>query len=603
MLKLKNITKDYLSGDTTVKALKGINIEFRESEFVSILGQSGCGKTTLLNIIGGLDRYTSGDLIINGKSTKEFKDRDWDAYRNYSVGFVFQSYNLISHQTVLSNVELALTLSGVSKEERKKRAIKALEQVGLKEQIHKKPNQLSGGQMQRVAIARALVNDPDIILADEPTGALDTQTSIQIMEILKEISKNKLIIMVTHNPELAKKYSSRVIKLLDGRVTDDSNPCESEGKNKKKAKTGKTSMNFFTALSLSLNNLLTKKGRTLLTSFAGSIGIIGIALIMSLSNGVQKYIEKVQEDTLSSYPITIEEQTVDMTSMLEIMTNEGKDTQNHEDGKIYSKDVMDEMISTLSNKMQSNNLAELKKFLDSDGNNIRKNANAIQYQYKLNINLYKENTDNGILQVNPSQVMDSMGMSSMTDSNQGTGMMFSSGDVWEELLDNRSLLESQYNVVAGNWPTAYNEVVLVVDKNNQISDYTLYALGLKDQKNLEKKWNAFRKGEKVEAEEQKVYTYEDLLNLSFKLILNTDYYEKANNMWINKSDDEEYMKKKIAESEDIKVVGIIKPNSESVTTSMNGAIGYTKDLKEYVIKFFKGNLQFEEFWALRTKGK
>lgn len=583
MLKLKNITKDYLSGDTTVKALKGINIEFRESEFVSILGQSGCGKTTLLNIIGGLDRYTSGDLIINGKSTKEFKDRDWDAYRNYSVGFVFQSYNLISHQTVLSNVELALTLSGVSKEERKKRAIKALEQVGLKEQIHKKPNQLSGGQMQRVAIARALVNDPDIILADEPTGALDTQTSIQIMEILKEISKNKLIIMVTHNPELAKKYSSRVIKLLDGRVTDDSNPYESEGKNKKKAKTGKTSMNFFTALSLSLNNLLTKKGRTLLTSFAGSIGIIGIALIMSLSNGVQKYIEKVQEDTLSSYPITIEEQTVDMTSMLEIMTNDGKDTQNHEDGKIYSKDVMDEMISTLSNKMQSNNLVELKKFLDSDGNNIRKNANAIQYQYKLNINLYKENTDNGILQVNPSQVMDSMGMSSMTDSNQGTGMMFSSGDVWEELLDNRSLLESQYNVVAGNWPTAYNEVVLVVDKNNQISDYTLYALGLKDQKNLEKKWNAFRKGEKVEAEEQKVYTYEDLLNLSFKLILNTDYYEKANNMWINKSDDEEYMKKKIAESEDIKVVGIIKPNSESVTTSMNGAIGYTKDLKEYVI--------------------
>ena len=548
MLNLKNITKDYLSGDTTVKALKGINIEFRESEFVSILGQSGCGKTTLLNIIGGLDRYTSGDLIINGKSTKEFKDRDWDAYRNYSVGFVFQSYNLISHQTVLSNVELALTLSGVSKEERKKRAIKALEQVGLKEQIHKKPNQLSGGQMQRVAIARALVNDPDIILADEPTGALDTQTSIQIMEILKEISKNKLIIMVTHNPELAKKYSSRVIKLLDGRVTDDSNPYESEGKNKKKAKTGKTSMNFFTALSLSLNNLLTKKGRTLLTSFAGSIGIIGIALIMSLSNGVQKYIEKVQEDTLSSYPITIEEQTVDMTSMLEIMTNDGKDTQNHEDGKIYSKDVMDEMISTLSNKMQSNNLVELKKFLDSDGNNIRKNANAIQYQYKLNINLYKENTDNGILQVDPSQVMDSMGMSSMTDSNQGTGMMFSSGDVWEELLDNRSLLESQYNVVAGNWPTAYNEVVLVVDKNNQISDYTLYALGLKDQKNLEKKWNAFRKGEKVEAEEQKVYTYEDLLNLSFKLILNTDYYEKANNMWINKSDDEEYMKKKIAES-------------------------------------------------------
>lgn len=408
------------------------------------------------------------------------------------------------------------------------------------------------------------------------------------MEILKEISKDKLIIMVTHNPELAEKYSSRVIKVLDGKVTHDSNPYEAKGENKKKAKTGKTSMNFRTALSLSLNNLLTKKGRTLLTSFAGSIGIIGIALILSLSNGVQNYIERVQEDTLSSYPITIEESTVDMASMLEIMMDEGTVTENQEEGKIYSKDVMNEMISTLSNKIQSNNLEELKKFLDSSDNEIRENATAIQYQYNLNLNLYKENTDDGIVQVNPSKVMNSMGMGAMVEvqnsaSMGSSAMTVSSTDVWEEMLDNQSLLESQYKVVAGNWPKAYNEVVLIVDENNQISDYTLYALGLKDQKDLEKRWNAVKKGEKVEEEEQTVYTYEDLLNLSFKLILNTDYYEKVNNMWIDKSDDEDYMKNKITNAESIKIVGIIKPNEESVATSISGAIGYTKDLTEYVI--------------------
>ena len=591
MLKLKNITKEYKSGDTTVKALKGIDIEFRNSEFVSILGQSGCGKTTLLNIIGGLDRYTSGDLIINGKSTKEFKDNNWDAYRNYSVGFVFQNYNLIPHQTVLSNVELALTLSGVSKEERRKRAIKALEDVGLKEQIHKKPNQMSGGQMQRVAIARALVNDPDIILADEPTGALDTKTSVQIMEILKNISKDKLIIMVTHNPELAEKYSSRVIKVLDGKVISDSNPYkeDEEKTEKKKAKTGKTSMNFFTALSLSLNNLMTKKGRTILTSFAGSIGIIGIALILSLSNGVQKYINRVQEDTLSSYPISIEESTVDMASMLEIMMDEGNDNLNHEEGKIYSKDIMNEMISTLSSKIQTNNLEEFKNYLDTEENEIKKNSNAIQYEYNLNLNLYKKDTSNGIVKVNPSTVMNSIGMGNMVEEQNSSpfassSMMVSQTDVWEEMLDNKELIESQYDVLAGNLPTSCNEVALVVDENNQISDYTLYTLGLKDQKDLERKWEAVKKGEKVEADDQKVYTYDELLNLSFKLILNTDYYEKSGNMWVNKSDDEEYMKNKIENAEDIKISCIIRKNEESVSTSLTGSmIGYTKQLKEHVI--------------------
>ena len=589
MLKLSNITKDYLSGDTKVNALKGIDIEFRKSEFVSILGPSGCGKTTLLNIIGGLDRYTTGDLIINGKSTKQFTDGDWDAYRNYSIGFVFQSYNLIPHQSVLSNVELALTLSGVSKDERKARAIKALEQVGLKEQIHKKPNQLSGGQMQRVAIARALVNNPDIILADEPTGALDTETSVQIMEILKQISKDKLIIMVTHNPELAEKYSSRVIKVLDGKVIDDSNPYKSENsETEKKSKTKKTSMSFFTALSLSLNNLMTKKGRTILTSFAGSIGIIGIALILSLSNGVQKYIDKVQEDTLSSYPISIEESTIDMSSMLETMMNEGKVDENRDSNKIYSKDVMTQAVSTLSNKMQKNNLKELKKHIETENSIIKNNATSVQYNYNLNLNLYKENTENGIIKVNPSTVMNTIGMGGMIESQKSnpfssSSMMFSSTDVWEEMLDNQSLLESQYKVVAGNWPKAYNEVVLIVDKDNQISDYTLYSLGLKDQEELSKKWNAARKGEKVEETEQTEYSFDDLLKLSFKLILNSDYYEKINNMWIDKSDDEDFMKKKIADAESVKVVGIIKPNEEAVATSIDGAIGYTKELKEYVI--------------------
>ena len=593
MLQLKNIKKDYESGDSKVQALKGISIQFRKSEFVSILGQSGCGKTTLLNIIGGLDRYTSGDLIINGKSTKEFKDRDWDAYRNYSIGFVFQSYNLIPHQTILSNVELALTISGVSKKERREKAIKALESVGLKEQIHKKPNQLSGGQMQRVAIARAIVNNPDIILADEPTGALDTKTSVQIMEILKEISKDKLIIMVTHNPELAEKYSTRVVKILDGVITDDSNPYEGKEEVKENKEKRLTSMKFFTALRLSLNNLMTKKGRTLLTSFAGSIGIIGIALILSISNGVQNYINKVEEDTLSSYPITIQDSTIDMSSMVERMMGENEDTETHDDGTIYSKDIMDEMINTLSSKMENNNLTELKSYIEQGNNGISENANAIQYGYNLNLNLYKEDTSNGVVKVNPSTVMDALGMGEMMEASQNSSLndmfgtsqtVMSNYDVWQEMLDNEELLHSQYDMLAGKWPEAYNEVVLIVNENNEIDDYTLYTLGLKDQKELEKKWKAVQNGEESSVEEQTEYTYEDLLNLSYKLILNSDYYQKQNGMWIDKSDDEAYMKEKLANAEDIKVVGIIKQNEQSVAAGMTTGIGYTKDLKEYVIQ-------------------
>lgn len=592
MLKLKDIKKDYVSGDTIVQALKGINIEFRESEFVSILGQSGGGKTTLLNIIGGLDRYTSGDVIINGKSTKDFKDRDWDAYRNYSIGFVFQNYNLIPHQTVLSNVELALTLSGTSKKERKERAIKALEDVGLKEQIYKKPNQLSGGQMQRVAIARALVNNPDIILADEPTGALDTKTSVQVMEILKEISKTKLVIMVTHNPDLAEKYSTRIIRILDGKITDDSNPYKNEKKetyDKKEVK--RTSMRFFTALNLSLNNLMTKKGRTILTSFAGSIGIIGIALILALSTGIQNYISKVEEDTLSSYPITIDESTIDTAAMIESMMNEEAAVTEKEPNKIYSKNTMTKMISILSNKLENNNLTELKKYLEQEDNEIVKNSNAIKYDYNLRLNLYKEDTSNGVIQVNPSTVMEKMGMGGMQEAKKNSPMaMISSSsinmmneDAWVEMLDNEELLHSQYDIVAGTWPKNYNEVVLIVNQNNELNDYVLYTLGLKDQNDLTEKWNKVKEGEKIEEEAENSYTYDELLNLSFKVILNSDYYEKQGNLWIDQSENEEFIKNKIENAESIKVVGIIKQNEQSTATAMNGGIGYLKELKEYVI--------------------
>ena len=593
MLQLKNITKNYLSGENEVKALKGIDLEFRESEFVSILGQSGCGKTTLLNIIGGLDRYTTGDLIINGKSTKEFKDKDWDTYRNHSIGFVFQSYNLIPHQTVLSNVELALTISGVNKEERRKRAIEALEKVGLGDQINKKPNQMSGGQMQRVAIARALVNDPDILLADEPTGALDSSTSVQVMEILKEISKDRLIIMVTHNPELAEKYSTRIIKLLDGKVTDDSNPYhatekEVEKAHNKKEKTGKASMKFKTAVHLSLNNLMTKKGRTFLTSFAGSIGIIGIALILSLSHGMQSYINRVEEDTLSSYPITIQEATIDMSSLMESMMGSDEKIE-HQEGKIYSREIVNNILETVSTKIQTNNLEEFKKFIEND-TGMKENINSVQYSYNLDLNIYTQDDEGNIQQVNPSIVFDKLGFGDMIQAQQESSSMMSSGmmmtetNVWTEMLDNQELLESQYDVLAGQWPTNYNEVVLIVDENNEISDYTLYSLGLKDVNELSDAMEKIENGEEVKTSEgEESFTYDEILNHKFKVLLNTDYYQKVGNTWQDMSDDEEYMKEIVKNAEEIKIVGIIKPNGETVSSSGAGLVGYNKQLKEYVI--------------------
>ncbi len=593
MLRLRNITKTYVVGEEKIEALKGVSISFRESEFVSILGASGCGKTTLLNIIGGLDRYTTGDLVINGKSTKSFKDRDWDAYRNHSIGFVFQSYNLISHQSVLSNVELSLTIAGISKSERRKRAIEALEEVGLKDQLHKKPNQLSGGQMQRVAIARALVNDPDIILADEPTGALDSKTSVQIMEILKRIAKDRLIIMVTHNKELAETYSSRIIRIFDGQITDDSNPIENENTALESFHLKRTSMKLWTSFKLSMNNLMTKKTRTILTAFAGSIGIIGIALILAISTGIQNYIDKLEEDTLSSYPLTIENSTVDISSMMDVMMGNTKKIENKKRGRIYSSDIMNEMMSTLSSKVETNNLKELKRYIEKEENDIKRNSNAISYSYNLDLHLYKEDTQDGIVQVNPSTVLDSMGMGEMMEAQQNTllSMGGSSSNsfltrtsVWNELLDNPKLLKSQYDLISGKWPSKYNEVVLIVSEDNEISDYTLYALGLKDQTELKEKMDKIKKGEEIEKSKTTSYKYDELVGLSYKILLNSDYYQKENGIWLDKSDDEVYMKKKIESAQEIKVVGIIRPNPQSVSMGVGGVIGYTKDLKEYVIQ-------------------
>lgn len=597
MLQLKNIVKDYVSGDTTVQALKGIDITFRDSEFVSILGQSGCGKTTLLNIIGGLDQYTSGDLIINGRSTTKYKDSDWDTYRNHTIGFVFQSYNLIPHQSVLSNVELALTLSGVSKAERRKRAVEVLEKVGLGDQIHKKPNQMSGGQMQRVAIARALVNNPDILLADEPTGALDSATSIQIMELLKEISKDRLIIMVTHNPELAEKYSSRIVRLLDGKVTDDTMPYEptdsrvTENNKAKRVKKKKgTSMSFLTALSLSANNLMTKKGRTLLTAFAGSIGIIGIALILALSSGFQSYIKKVEEDTLSSYPIAIEEEQVDYSSMMSVfMGQHVGEASEKEDGKIYSNNIISEMLNSMMSQVKVNNLADFKKFIEDRNNGFDELVSDIQYGYSTTLNIYKEDTSDGIVQVNPSTVLDTIGMgqlSGMSGSSMMNSSMMGGGswDVWSELIGNRTLLESQYDVIAGRWPDAYNEIVLIVDENNEISDYALYALGLKDQNEVADTMTRLAKGEEVVSYKTE-YTYEDILDLRYRLIVNTDFYSynEENDCYTDVRDDEDSYRAAIADGIQLQVVGILRPDPDAVTGAVSGSVGYTSALMEYVI--------------------
>ena len=584
MLELKNIKKDYITSDTKVTALKEINIDFRENEFVSILGPSGCGKTTLLNIIGGLDNYTKGDLIINGRSTKEYKDSDWDTYRNHNIGFVFQSYNLIPHQTVLSNVELALTLSGVNPQERRKRAIKVLEEVGLKDQINKKPNQLSGGQMQRVAIARALVNDPDILLADEPTGALDSKTSIQIMEILKKISKNKLIIMVTHNPELAEKYSSRIIKLLDGNIISDSNPYKHKEQEEQKFVTkGKKSMSLLTALSLSLNNLMTKKGRTFLTAFAGSIGIIGIALILSLSSGVQNYIDSIEEDTLSTYPISIYEQTVDMSSLMISMMgmNEKKD---HDFDKIYSNNIMNNIIETMSNQIQKNDLHEFKNYLEKS--NITNYTNDIKYGYNITLNIYNSDYSNGIIKSYPNEIFDNIGISEMMGKNtMGVDSSTTTQtEVFEQLIDNEKLLKDQYTLLSGTYPKEYNEVVLIVDENNEISDYTLYSLGVLDTKPLKETLQKILSGQESEFTSVDTnYNYNELLDIKFKLVLSTDYYQKNGNIYIDKSTDEDHVKNLIDNGVELKITGIIKPNEERISSSNYGRVGYTKKLLDYAI--------------------
>ena len=614
MLELNDIKKDYVSGSTTVSALKGINLRFRDCEFVSILGQSGCGKTTMLNIIGGLDKYTSGDLKINGVSTKNYKDRDWDFYRNNSIGFVFQSYNLIPHQTVLSNVELALTLSGVSKAERKKRAIEALEKVGLGEQIHKKPNQMSGGQMQRVAIARALVNNPDILLADEPTGALDTETSIQIMELLKEISKDRLIIMVTHNPELAKDYSTRIVRLLDGVITDDSDPYTledmeadirakeaakvktSEKKIKKSGKKQKTSMSFFTALSLSFNNLMTKKTRTILTAFAGSIGIIGIAMILSISNGIQLYIDRVQRDTLSSYPITLQAESIDISSMVTSMTGNSDSAEHEDKTKIYSNDIMGDMINTMVKEVKSNNLSEFKKYIENGGSDIKSYVSDIQYSYDVPLNIYMKDTSNGVEQLNPSTMFDSIygegatSTSSAMSSGMGMGM-FSNSSVWNQLLGNQQVLDEQYDVLAGHWPENYNEVVLVVDKNNEVDDYTLYSLGLKDPEEVRTLFKKMMVGESYETEKDISYTFDEILDTEFKLVMPTDMYKynDVTGTWDDYSKDDKYMTNVVNNGTDIKVCGIIRPNNDAVSTSISSGIGYTAKLTEYIIEEVKNS--------------
>lgn len=614
MLELNDIKKDYVSGSTTVSALKGINLRFRDCEFVSILGQSGCGKTTMLNIIGGLDKYTSGDLKINGVSTKNYKDRDWDFYRNNSIGFVFQSYNLIPHQTVLSNVELALTLSGVSKTERKRRAIEALEKVGLGEQIHKKPNQMSGGQMQRVAIARALVNNPDILLADEPTGALDTETSIQIMELLKEISKDRLIIMVTHNPELAKDYSTRIVRLLDGVITDDSDPYTledmeadikakeaakvkaSEKKNKKSGKKQKTSMSFFTALSLSFNNLMTKKTRTILTAFAGSIGIIGIAMILSISNGIQLYIDRVQRDTLSSYPITLQAESIDISSMVTSMTGNSDSAEHEDKTKIYSNDIMGDMINTMVKEVKSNNLSEFKKYIENGGSDIKSYVSDIQYSYDVPLNIYMKDTSNGVEQLNPSTMFDSIygegatSTSSAMSSGMGMGM-FSNSSVWNQLLGNQQVLDEQYDVLAGHWPENFNEVVLVTDKNNEVDDYTLYSLGLKDPEEVRTLFKKMMVGESYETEKDISYTFDEILDTEFKLVMPTDMYKynDVTGTWDDYSKDDKYMTNVVNNGTDIKVCGIIRPNDDAVSTSISSGIGYTAKLTEYIIEEVKNS--------------
>jgi len=619
LLELKNITKDYPAGGETVHALKGIDLQFRKSEFVSILGQSGCGKTTMLNIIGGLDQYTSGDLVINGKSTKNFKDRDWDSYRNHSIGFVFQSYNLIPHQSVLQNVELALTLSGVSKSERRARAKKALEEVGLASQIHKKPSEMSGGQMQRVAIARAIVNNPDIILADEPTGALDTETSVQVMEILKEISKDRLIIMVTHNPDLAEEYSTRIIRMLDGKITDDSMPLSKEeieqehladkAKLESEKKTKKPSMSFATSFGLSLKNLFTKKGRTILTSFAGSIGIIGISLIFAVSQGTTNYINTVQEDTLSSYPLTLEAQSMDLGSLMMAFIGSAQSNGVHDKDAIYQKSMIYDMLNALNSaETIENDLHSFKKFLEAERANpdspsrLHETVTGVQYTYDLDMLVYTKNVDGSIIRSDAEELMQDillesfgMDMSSMATMSQSSPMsssMMSMGmSLWQEMLpgDNGKLinpiLEKQYDVIYGSWPTEYNEIVLVVDSRNELDDMTLYALGLKSKEEIDKLVDASINQTLLEFETKK-WSFEEICNMEFVVILNSDCYtlDEKTGLYTDLRDTSAGLKYLYDNGTKLKVSGIIRPNEDAVSTMLTGAIGYTSELTEYVIE-------------------
>ncbi len=630
MLELKNIKKNYAEGENEVRALRGIDLCFRKSDFVSILGPSGCGKTTLLNIVGGLDQYTEGDLIIDGKSTKDFKDRDWDTYRNHSIGFVFQSYNLIPHQTVLQNVELALTLSGVSKKERRERAAKALEMVGLGDQLKKRPGEMSGGQMQRVAIARALVNNPDIILADEPTGALDTETSVQVMEILKEVSKDRLVIMVTHNPELAEKYSTRIIRMLDGEITSDTAPLsESEitsarAEDKKALndtalqtkKSKKPSMSFRTAFGLSLKNLFTKKGRTTLTAFAGSIGIIGIALIFAVSQGTTAYIDAVQEDTLAVYPLTIQASSVDLGTLMETFMGLDEDgKQEHDKDKVYAQPVLLKMINALTNlETTENDLKSFKTYLENEikkeDSKLNGALSGVQYTYDLDMLVYTESVDGKIVQSDAEKLMMkaikeymSMDMSAMLEMQETSpmGSMMGSSQmikVWTEMLSGKDgslispVIESQYDVIYGSWPNSYDEIVLVVNENNEINDLALYALGLRSQAEIEDVFKAVMHGKGELNTDLQSWTYEEICDMSFRVVLNSDCYSKDKvtgaftdlRVDADGNENEAGLRYLYDNGFDLKVTGIIRPREDVSSTMLKGSIGYTKALTEYVIE-------------------
>ncbi len=616
MLQLKNIIKDYPAGDGAVHALRGIDLNFRSSEFVSILGPSGCGKTTMLNIIGGLDKYTQGDLIINGRSTKEFGDRDWDSYRNHSVGFVFQSYNLIPHQSVLQNVELALSLSGVSKAERRKRAKEALCEVGLSEQINKKPGEMSGGQMQRVAIARAIVNNPDIILADEPTGALDTETSVQVMDILKEISKDRLVIMVTHNPDLAEKYSTRIVRMLDGEITEDSMPltdkeiaveeekAAAKTENDKKAK--KPSMSIFTSFALSLKNLVSKKGRTLLTSFAGSIGIIGIALIYAVSQGTTAYIDAVQEDTLASYPLTIEEQHTDINSLFTAFLGQAESNGEHENDAVYQKALMYELVNALnSTKVNENDLNAFKTFIENEmkdkESELYSALTGVQYTYNTDMLVYTENIDGTIIESDTSKLlqellieymgMDLSPMMSMSTMSPSSPMMSQGAVLWQEMLSGEGgntvneVLKKQYDVVYGKWPSRYNEIILVVDENNEIDDMTLYALGLKSKEDMDALAEAAFNKTNIEIEETK-WSYEEICDMDFKVVFpsNCYTYDETTDTFQDLRNTQAGMKYLYDNGVSLKVTGIIRPREEAVSTMLTGTIGYTHLLTRHIIE-------------------